>query len=680
MQKHPLLYTIVAGLLVLLMIMPASAAQFAPAVFAIEQDVVDDMVTVTRVTSNVTGWIVIHADDNGAPGPVLGQTAVPSGITADVRVEIDTEGLTEVLWAMLHVDEGVEGEYEFPGADVPVVVNEEIVMAPFVVGEVTQSIVGIASSTDGFSTLVQAVDAAGLVDTLQNDGPFTVFAPTDEAFAAVPVETLDALLNDPAQLTQVLLYHVVPGAVMAADVTDGLEAETAQGELVTFAVADGAVTINEANIVATDIVAANGVIHVIDQVLLPPAPEVEAAAEEAPAEEAATEETAAEETTTEETATDETATTEEATTEEADEIVPAVIVGDQTLDGQVVTVAAVTAAQAGWMVIHADDSGAPGTVLGQTRVSIGESTDVLVGLEEAVEGEVTLWAMLHVDEGEAGIYEFPGPDGPVLLDDAIVMASFTATATAVEEEETLDEASEEAAPVEEETTEETPATDEEAAEEATVNAAATDETASITVIDQGSSGNNVAVLQAVLTQAGWLVIYSDENDAPGQVLGQTNLPWGTTANIIVTLEEPISGETKLWAMLHADEGEVGVFEFPGSDVPLTADGEAVMASFTAIVTGDDEAVVEAAAAPVEDPTPVPTATSVPAPTPVPTATPVTQESMVDDSAMADDSTMAAPAMLPETGFSMASNTAHLPVVLLVMVALFGAAVITRRRS
>ena len=145
-------------------------------------------------------------------------------------------------------------------------------------------IVDTAISAGSFNTLVAAVEAAGLVDTLKGEGPFTVFAPTDDAFAAIPQETLDALLADPTgDLTQILLYHVVPGKVMAADVTDGLEATTAQGETVKFSVVDGTVKINDATIVTTDIETSNGVIHVIDAVIMPPSSEEAAPAEAAAA-------------------------------------------------------------------------------------------------------------------------------------------------------------------------------------------------------------------------------------------------------------------------------------------------------------------------------------------------------------------------------------------------------------
>lgn len=283
MRRKLVVYPLISALLLLAMIVPATAAQFAPAIFAIDQDVVDGAVTVTRVTSNAPGWVVIHADADGSPGPVLGQAPIPSGISADVVVGIDTEGVTDTLWAMLHVDEGVEGEYEFPGPDAPVTVDDEIVMHPFVIGGVAQSIAGTAAATEGFSALVQAVEAAGLTDTLKNDGPFTLFAPTDEAFAALPAETLDALLADPEALSQVLLYHVVPGATLSGDITDGMSVETVQGSPLTLTVTADGVQVNGANVTAADIEAYNGVIHVIDAVLLPPV-------EEAPAEEAAAEE------------------------------------------------------------------------------------------------------------------------------------------------------------------------------------------------------------------------------------------------------------------------------------------------------------------------------------------------------------------------------------------------------
>lgn len=129
-------------------------------------------------------------------------------------------------------------------------------------------IVDTAASADNFQTLVAAVKAAGLVDALKGDGPFTVFAPTDEAFAKLPAGTVEALLEDKEALTKILTYHVVAGQVMASDVARLDSATTLQGQSIAIDTSSG-VRINDATVVAADIKASNGVIHVIDTVLLP---------------------------------------------------------------------------------------------------------------------------------------------------------------------------------------------------------------------------------------------------------------------------------------------------------------------------------------------------------------------------------------------------------------------------
>jgi uncharacterized surface protein with fasciclin (FAS1) repeats len=133
-----------------------------------------------------------------------------------------------------------------------------------------KNIVETAVAAGNFKTLVAAVQAADLVDTLKGKGPFTVFAPTDAAFAKVPREKLDGLLKDKEALTAVLTYHVVPGKVMAADVVKLDSAKTVQGQAINITARNGKVTVNGANVVKTDIVCENGVIHVIDAVILPP--------------------------------------------------------------------------------------------------------------------------------------------------------------------------------------------------------------------------------------------------------------------------------------------------------------------------------------------------------------------------------------------------------------------------
>lgn len=131
-------------------------------------------------------------------------------------------------------------------------------------------IVSIASGADNLTTLVKAVQAAGLVETLQSEGPFTVFAPTDEAFAALPAGTLESLLMEENrdQLVKILTYHVVPGKVMSTDLEDGMMAETVEGSSISVDLSNG-VSIDNANVVTADIEADNGVVHVIDAVIMP---------------------------------------------------------------------------------------------------------------------------------------------------------------------------------------------------------------------------------------------------------------------------------------------------------------------------------------------------------------------------------------------------------------------------
>jgi len=134
----------------------------------------------------------------------------------------------------------------------------------------SRDIVDTAVSAGSFTTLVAAVQAAWLVETLNGEGPFTVFAPTDDAFAALPDGTVETLLKpeNKDQLTAILTYHVVPGKVMSTDLSNNMMATTVQGGELTI-MTEGGVTVNGANVTTADVMASNGVIHVIDQVILP---------------------------------------------------------------------------------------------------------------------------------------------------------------------------------------------------------------------------------------------------------------------------------------------------------------------------------------------------------------------------------------------------------------------------
>jgi uncharacterized surface protein with fasciclin (FAS1) repeats len=140
-------------------------------------------------------------------------------------------------------------------------------------GTCDKTVVEVAVKTDGFETLVAAVKAADLVETLSGEGPFTVFAPTDKAFAKLPEGTLEELLKpeNKKKLVGILTYHVVPGKVMAKDVVQLKNAKTVQGSKIKITVKEGTVMVNKAKVVKTDIPCKNGVIHVIDAVILPKA-------------------------------------------------------------------------------------------------------------------------------------------------------------------------------------------------------------------------------------------------------------------------------------------------------------------------------------------------------------------------------------------------------------------------
>lgn len=209
----------------------------------------------------------------------------------------DTEALSDIL--LYHVVAGqvaaadvvelssamtVQGQPVVVSAGDEVMVNDATVVATdveasngiihvidSVITPPQADIVDTAAAAGSFETLVTAVQAAGLVETLKGDGPFTVFAPTDEAFAALPDGTLESLLDNPEQLAAVLTYHVVPGRVFSGDVVGIEEADTVQGAAIDVSVDMGSVMLNDsAEVVQTDILTTNGVIHVIDSVILPP--------------------------------------------------------------------------------------------------------------------------------------------------------------------------------------------------------------------------------------------------------------------------------------------------------------------------------------------------------------------------------------------------------------------------
>jgi plastocyanin len=213
------------------------------------------------------------------------------------------------------------------------------------------------------------------------------------------------------------------------------------------------------------------------------------------------------------------------------------VVDQEVMDGAV-TVPVVSSATDGWMVIHADAGGGPGPVIGFTPVTAGDNADVLVTIDLAGATE-TLHAMLHVDEGTAGAYEFPGADVPARdADDSVVMSPFAVTGLPAD---------------------------------------------AVSVASQLANEENMVVVPAVRAAAGgWMVIHSDNNGSPGPVAGFAPVTAGNNYNVAVELDPAIATET-LHAMLHIDAGTVGTYEFPGDDGPVSdAEGNVVMLPFQVV--------------------------------------------------------------------------------------------------
>ena len=239
---------------------------FAPtdAAFAeVPEEVLDTLLSDTELLTQVLLYHVVGRDVRASEvtstdGAITLQGESVAFTTDDGNAFVNNAQVTS---ANINTSNGVM--HIIDSVLLPPSVNVAALLAP-------GDIVDIAAADGRFQTLVTAVQAAGLEDTLRGEGPFTVFAPTDDAFAALPPGTVPSLLNDVPALSEILLYHVVPGSVYAEQVVDLASAPTAQGQPVVVTVSGGNVFINDAQVIITDIQATNGVIHVIDTVITPP--------------------------------------------------------------------------------------------------------------------------------------------------------------------------------------------------------------------------------------------------------------------------------------------------------------------------------------------------------------------------------------------------------------------------
>ncbi|GAB4572941.1 MAG: hypothetical protein Kow0077_13780 [Anaerolineae bacterium] len=437
----------------------------APSVTVSDQVSLDGTVTIDSIYSEGPGFIVIHIDNGeGRPGPIAGYRAVNAGWNINVKVAIDTTMATPTLFAMLHVDTGEVGSFEFgavEGADGPVIVDGAPLTPPFA-----------ATIVRAYDQLVEMGHITITSVTAQQDGWLVVHA--GDASAPGPVlgqtfvpagTSVDVQVDLEGEITPVLwpMLHVDTGTA-------------GEYEFAGPGTEDGPVAVNGR--VATFPIWTIPHMRVSDQIVM-----------------------------------------------HADNYP-----GEMMMDkGPMLIADSVLAEVDGWLVVHADNDGGPGPVLGQTFVPAG--TNTVVAVELNAEGLTpVLWPMLHVDTGTAGEYEFAGPgtdDGPVAVDGNVLTFP--------------------------------------------VNAAPT-------IRYSGALAEDGALIvdAALIDAPGWLVIHSDNDGAPGPVLGAAPLLPGLTENVRVELEgDPGS---RVFPMLHYDTGEAGVYEFgsvEGADGPVRV-GEAVV--------------------------------------------------------------------------------------------------------
>ncbi len=456
MRRILMTVTILSALFVMVGVINAQDDGLIPTVEVTGQVSVDGTVFIERAAIAEPGWLVVHADNDGAPGEVIGFRAINAGDNFQFRVPIDVTRATPTLYAMLHTDDNTIGEYEFgevEGADAPVTVDGEVVTPSFEFDAVL--------AQDQFVTEDNTVTVPAVV--AHNEGWIVIHADNGEGAPGA-----------------VLGFTFLPTG-LSTDVVVELDGE-ATGTLFPMLHEDtGVETAYEfGDVEGVDLpVVVNGV---------------------------------------------------QATS--SFRTVPNVVASQQVVS-DVFVAESVLSDGPGWLVIHANNGGAPGAVIGAQFVEDGYNADVVVSLNTDAEITPVLWPMLHVDTGEVGTYEFgevEGADGPVMVDGEVLTfpmltaPSFTATAQPV------------------------------------------------------SEANSINIATVLSDGPGWMVIHADNGDgAPGPVIGFSPVLDGLNENVGVLLVEDATAT--VFPMLHVDTGELGTYEFgevEGADLPATVNDEVVV--------------------------------------------------------------------------------------------------------
>ncbi len=497
-----------------------------PSVVVNDQQVNGATVVVADVVSNGPGWMVIHSQVSGAVGPAIGYTAVKDGDNKNVQVQIDPKQATPVMYAMLHIDAGQVGKYEYPGPDIPVTINGQMVTPPFNVLSQSSS-TGTTPMVIVHDQLVQ--NGKVVIAEVDADGP---------AWVAVHVQGPDGKPGDdigysavkPGKNTNVVV--TVDQTKVTPTMYAMIHRDAGQIGMYEFPGPDMPIMVN--GVMISPSFSTNGVAQAN------PPPTATPAAMPMPA-------------------TTATANAGGMTMQapSGSGTAPMVMVSDQPLSNGMVKVDEVDSSGPGWIVIYTTNAdGQPVTPIGHTAVKDGKNLGVMVTVDPA-QAKGILYAQLHIDAGKVGVFEYPGPDAPLMVGVQMISRLFHIT-------------------------------DGTAAQQPQPNGM----TPSLTIADQPIVNSSVVVPKVVADQDSWVVIHRKNGDGTmGAAVGETLVKPGVSTNVVVTLDTAHTSGT-MYAMLHDDLGIKGKLEFPGPDVPVMVNGQMIAPTFNITLGQNSDVIID----------------------------------------------------------------------------------------
>lgn len=523
-----------------------------PSITVNDQQYDGTTVIIADVVSDGPGWIAIHRQDNGLVGPPIGFAPVKDGDNRNVAVKINPSQATQVMYAMLHTDEGTVGKYEFPGPDVPVMFNGQMIAPAFKaalqndVSNLTPAIVINSQNVSNGKVTVAEVDSPGPAwIAIHIQGPDGQPG-KDIGFTAVKAGVSKNLTVtvDQASVTPIMFgmlhkdageigTYEFPGPDVPLDVNGQMMASAFRTDGSTQPISTSQPTMSSTMGMSPAQPTASAT-NVATMIMVTPAPN----------------------------------------------IVSSVKVSDQQLMDGMVMVDDVVSQGPGWIVIYTTDAnGQPGEPIGHTAVKEGDNRNVMVQIDPA-KAKGSLYAQLHLDQGKVGTFEFPGPDAPLMIGVQMISGKFNLLAAGTPAPTSAPAPTTASAPT---------------------NAAAvpspTSLVPSVTVEDQPLKNGTVTIPEVTSAVAGWLVIHRVNGDgSAGPEVGFTGVKAGVNTNVVVKLDTTKTSAI-LMAMLHEDHGVIGQLEFPGPDGPVMVNGQMVSPTFKLIASSNGDVLVDLSQSP-----------------------------------------------------------------------------------